>query len=72
MKSYWKELFCQGLTKVLTSQLHQQLKKTYKHGITNQSGLDDAKPRPRLDAPGQFRMAVMPDMNSKSLSEILE
>ena len=34
-----------------------------------QSGLGG---RPQLDALGKFRMAVMPDTKSKSLSEILE
>ena len=34
-----------------------------------QSGLGG---RPQLDALGKFRMAVMPDMKSKSLSQILE
>ncbi len=37
-----------------------------------QSGLGGTKPRPQLDALGKFRMAVMPDTKSKSLSEILE
>ena len=37
-----------------------------------QYGLGGTKPRPQLDALGKFRMAVMPDMKSKSLSEILE
>ena len=34
-----------------------------------QSGLGG---RPQLDAPGKFRMAILPDTKSKSLSEILE
>ena len=37
-----------------------------------QSGLGGTKTRPQLDALGKFRMAVMPDTKSKSLSEILE
>ena len=37
-----------------------------------QSGLGGTKPRPQLDALGKFRMAVLPDTKSKSLSEILE
>ena len=37
-----------------------------------QSGLGGTKPRPQFDALGKFRMAVMPDTKSKSLSEILE
>ena len=36
------------------------------------SGLGGTKPRPQLNALGKFRMAVMPDTKSKSLSEILE
>ena len=36
-----------------------------------QSGLGGTKPRPQLDALGKFRMAVMPETKSKSLSEIL-
>ena len=38
----------------------------------NQSGIGGTKPRPQLDALGKFRMAVMPNTKSKSLSEILE
>ena len=37
-----------------------------------QSGLGGTKLRPQLDALGKFRMAVLPDTKSKSLSEILE
>ena len=37
-----------------------------------QSGLGCTKRRPQLDALGKFRMAVLPDTKSKSLSEILE
>ena len=37
-----------------------------------QSGLGGTKPRSQLDALGKFRMAVLPDTKSKSLSEILK
>ena len=37
-----------------------------------QSGLGGTKLRPQLDALDKFRMAVMPDTKSKSLSVILE
>ena len=37
-----------------------------------QSGLGGTKPRTQLDALSKFRMAIMPDTKSKSLSEILE
>ena len=37
-----------------------------------QSAFGDTKPRPKLDALGNFRMAVLTYTKSESLSEILE
>ena len=69
MKNYWKKLFCGSLSKVLIFQLQQQHKEPLNMAEQKQSGLGG---RPQLDALGKFRMAVLPDTKSKSLSEILE
>ena len=69
MKTYGKELFCGRLSEVFTFQLQQQHKEPLNMAERKQSGLGG---RPQLDALGKFRMAVMPDTKSKSLSEILE
>ena len=72
MKINQKDFFCEKLTEVVTFQEKQQHKEPLKMVEQKQSGLGGTKPRPQLDALGKFRMAIMPDTKSKSLSEILE
>ena len=72
MKINRKDFFCEKLTEVVTFQEKQQHKEPLNMVEQKQSGLGGTKPRPQLDALGKFRMAIMPDTKSKSLSEILE
>ena len=72
MKTNQKDFFCMKLTEVFTFHLQQQHKEPLNMAEQKQSGLGGTKPRYQLDALGRFRMAVMPDTKSKSLSEILE